>query len=110
LRATRLLRAALELPSETVLDCAVGTGKHAIAFLSKGKKVTGLDIFDPKLRHENYTAKGQTFEKADLPEFDLVWSCHTLEHVENPGFFLRRLRDWTKPGGWLAGPHQIELP
>lgn len=102
MRATRLLRTALEIPSETVLDCAVGTGKHAIAFLSKGKKVTGLDIFDPKLRHTNYTAKGQSFEEANLPEFDLVWSCHTLEHVENPGFFLRSLRKWTKTGGWLA--------
>jgi SAM-dependent methyltransferase len=102
LRAVRLLREALTLEIETVADCAVGSGHHAIAFLSQGKSVIGIDTSPAKISHPRYRHVQERIENIDLVPVDLVWSSHTLEHVENPGLFLSTMRRWIKPGGWLA--------
>ena len=102
MRAVRLLRSAVELDGERVIDCAVGLGKHTQAFICYGKSVIGVDIGPPRITHERYTHIQKPFELLDLEPADIVWSCHTLEHVNNPGFMLKKFRDWLKPGGWLA--------
>ena len=74
-----------------------------MAFLSKGAKVYGIDFGHPQIKHARYVHRSSSFDRAEIPEqADLVWSCHTLEHVSNPGIFLTKLREWLKPGGWLA--------
>ena len=103
MRAVRLLREALTLPDVTdVIDCATGQGKHAQAFLSQDKHVVGIDLGRSFLRHSNYRHLKQSFEKVSPEPADLVWSCHTLEHVPNPGLMLTKFREWLKPDGWLA--------
>ena len=102
MRAVRLLRTATELDVGNVIDCAVGKGKHATAFLSKGMRVTGIDLTPSKISHRNYHHIQQPFEELDPVKVDLVWSCHTLEHVKNVGIMLTKFREWLKPGGWLA--------
>ena len=44
-----------------------------------------------------------TFETANLDEkkFDAVFLMHTLEHLDEPQFVLKRIRDWLKPTGRL---------
>lgn len=101
MRAFRLLKAALDLPCQHVADCAVGHGNHAMAFLSKGRDVTGIDLSPAKIRHPRYRHLHRSFEDCEI-EADMVWSCHTLEHVTDTGVMLRAFRDWLKPGGWLA--------
>ncbi|NLX10330.1 MAG: class I SAM-dependent methyltransferase [Chloroflexi bacterium] len=39
---------------------------------------------------------------ADLPRVDAVWNSATLEHVESPHIFLRKLHQLLKPGGLLG--------
>ena len=101
MRAVRLLREAVKLPGE-VIDCAVGQGLHSMGFISKGKRVVGIDLGGPKISHPLYTHIRSPFELAVPEPSDILWSCHTLEHVTNPGFMLEKFRSWLNPGGWLA--------
>lgn len=103
MRATRLLEYALTKKPETVLDLAVGPGEHAKCFIANGAKVTGVDVINPKFEHPDYTHIKQAYEFLKLEEqFDMVWSCHTLEHIPNPQHFLTHLWEWLKEDGWLA--------
>lgn len=45
----------------------------------------------------------QTFEDVTLPTefYDAVFLIHTLEHVEDPGLLLSRIREWLAPKGRL---------
>ena len=101
MRAVRLLRHTVNLDGNFVVDCAVGRGLHAMGFLSKGKSVTGIDLTPAPIKHDNYTHIQQPFETVDV-ECDILWSCHTLEHVTNVGIMLTKFREWLKPEGWLA--------
>jgi len=107
MRAVRLLEDAISKGPETVLDVAVGTGKHAQAFISTGSHVTGIDLTEAPCEHPNYTHLHNSFEVAvhnDLFEtapFDMIWSCHTLEHMPNVQAFLTGLHKLLKDDGWL---------
>lgn len=50
-----------------------------------------------------------SFENATLPDqhYDAVFLIHTLEHVDDPVFVLKRIKNWLKPGGrlFLAVPN-----
>jgi len=72
-----------------------------MAFLSKGKRVIGVDISPPEIQHTRYIHVQESFDNLNL-ECDILWSCHTLEHVTNVGQMLTQFRQWLKPGGWLA--------
>lgn len=103
MRSVRLLEYAISLNPETVLDIAVGPGKHAQSFIANGAKVTGMDVIPPKIEHENYTHIQSPYEIAELNEkFDVVFSCHTLEHVPNVQHFLVHLAKWCKEDGHLC--------
>ena len=80
MRGVRLLRTAVELDVEDVIDCAAGPGKHSTAFLSKGKNVIGIDLKPSGLTHQNYRHIQESFEDVELDPVDLVWSCHTSVH------------------------------
>jgi len=53
-----------------------------------------------------YTRNIITDDLSDLPLADTVWCAATLEHVDSPHVFLRRLYYLTKPGGRVV----IEVP
>ena len=76
-------------------------GCHSKSFLSKGKNVTGIDIKRSYVKHKRYTHIRQSFDEVNA-DADLVWSCHTLEHVPDPGSMLRKFREWVRPDGYLA--------
>lgn len=103
MRGVRLLEYALTLEPESVLDLAVGPGAHASAFLGMGVAVTGVDTTPGKIRHPQYEHYQTPYEELELDnQFDMVWSCHTLEHIPNAQHFLMSLRKWTKDDGYLA--------
>jgi len=106
MRATRLLEYAISKKPATVLDIAVGPGKHAQCFIANGSHVTGVDVKDAPFEHENYVHIAQNYEtlkvKEDAEKFDMIWCCHTLEHIPNAQHFLIHLASWLKDDGWLA--------
>lgn len=109
-----LLRHAIAHRAPRVLDVGVGPGTHARAFLGAGSHVTGVDIQPSPFEWDdmceakmlpNYTHVHQAVELLEHEEgaepFDLIWSCHVLEHIPNVQNHLVQLHDYLKDDGWL---------
>lgn len=84
--------AAVPLPGR-VLDVGSGSGEHAKALRAANYEVTELDW-----------GKGQDYNTWTClaGSFDGIWCSHVLEHQQNVGSFLRKLRRDLRPGGLLA--------
>ena len=94
---TQKKMASLLRPKSRILD--VGCGRwpaHAKFFEALGHKADTVDF------HEGATFRGDYNTLEIERRYDMVWCSHTLEHIVNPGFFISKLRDNTKRGGWLA--------
>ncbi|MCX6340459.1 MAG: class I SAM-dependent methyltransferase [Candidatus Aureabacteria bacterium] len=103
----------------SILDCACGTGRHAILFAKNGLSVTGIDIDSEriKLAHENAVGAGVDvrFETAafselnrlfSLPKFDAV-ICVGNSLSQLPGLpaveeAIRSMAAVCRPGGMLV--------
>jgi len=84
-----------------VLDIGASTGAFLSIFKEEGWEVLGVDpsrssAGEIKIIHEH-------FEKTDLPKnyFDLVILNHTLEHMDNPMFVLKKVYKVLKKNGIL---------
>jgi len=99
------LRAFLRLVDDAqaheniVADIGVGRGLHATGFCCQNFQVHGVDGRPAEVRHPNYTHHFSWFEDWEPVPVDMVWTCHTLEHVPNPGDFLTKCRELTPVGG-----------
>ncbi len=101
----------------------VGAGKHEILdlgcgrgwmaeFLSPFGKPTGVD-FSPdgiQFAKDNYASYGEFYlanpdsETMGLPadrRFDVVVSSEVIEHAEDPLQYVRQIKRFLKPRGWL---------
>ena len=95
IKAGEALAKALALPCASVLDVGCGDGYHARQFKLAGKKVTTVSLGEGADFCGDYLA-------LDLPQFDLIWCSHVLEHQTNPGLFLKKCKADLNPGGWLC--------
>ena len=104
MRAVRLLEYAISKEPKKVLDIAVGKGNHARGFICQGAQVTGLDLTEAPIVHPLYDHIQSPYETADIGDrqWDMIWCCHTLEHIPNVQHFLVHLRKWLKDDGWLV--------
>jgi SAM-dependent methyltransferase len=92
-------------PPASVIDVGTGPGYSSLVFTSMKYKVTGISLNDgPKLLEKEplYAHVRSDLIDADIPEADIVWCSHTLEHVTDVGMFLRKCRRLVKPGGWFC--------
>jgi 2-polyprenyl-3-methyl-5-hydroxy-6-metoxy-1,4-benzoquinol methylase len=123
-RARALLRLNINvvplLPVGRMLEigCASGAFLHEMA--KKGWTVQGIEFSETaanrsrKLGYPVYAGRIETAAAPDEP-FDLVVGWMVLEHLHNPVQALRKVHDWTRPGGWLAlsvpniGSYQFSL-
>ena len=100
---------------ESVLDVGCGAGDHAREMATAGKRVVAIDLLPREGFNNQHNGGSVFFLEADYmkPEgafanttfaerFDAVWSCHVLEHVDNPQAMLRRMFNDLKDGGLLA--------
>lgn len=87
------------------VGCAAGAFMHEMASL--GWQVEGIE-FSGTAAHAasqlGYKVHAGSLETAPPPDeqFDLIVGWMVLEHLHNPVNGLKKLREWTKPGGWLA--------
>jgi 2-polyprenyl-3-methyl-5-hydroxy-6-metoxy-1,4-benzoquinol methylase len=100
--------------NKKVMDVACGTGYGLEMISSVAEKGTGIDIDKGSLNYalENYKFYGKNFnfrkrdlEKEDLKigyfgnEYDTIISFETIEHLENPDFFIQNVKDILKDDG-----------
>jgi 2-polyprenyl-3-methyl-5-hydroxy-6-metoxy-1,4-benzoquinol methylase len=87
------------------IGCASGAFLHQMAGL--GWQVQGIE-FSEKAAHcaeqLGYSVYIGPLETAPEPDnsFDLIVGWMVLEHLHDPVKGLQKLRDWAKPGAWLA--------
>lgn len=95
---------------QSVLDVGCGRGDHAVEMATAGKRVIGVD---PNCVEDYNTQQNggsvfflrQDYLDPEFPlseQFDAVWSCHVLEHVDNPQAMLRKMRGDLRDGGLLV--------
>lgn len=100
------------------IGCGGGIFAESAARLSSTAHVTAIDPTpsvlavakahakkDPALR-EKLTYKQSSIEELEVPKegegYDVVSLFEVIEHIDNPGAFLERVRPFVKPGGWLV--------
>ncbi len=97
----------------SILDMAAARG-HFLHYAAQGlgvERVVGIEA-DPTLLHRELVPDraeiiGEDFREVSLDEkFDLVYSCHTLEHYADPMPHLRFIRDHLN----REGAALIDLP
>ncbi len=95
-----------------VLDVGTGGGEFAYLLQSLGHQVRGIE---PNRGYAEYSqqeyglaAEIGFVQDAVFPaeSFDVITIWHVLEHTEDPGAVLARLRSWLKPDGILV----VEVP
>jgi len=93
---------------ESVLDVGCGLGYSCKYFAQKNLDVTGVEggtnainnsVFSGKVFHNDYTVSHALSDEFDF-EFDLVWCCEFVEHVEEK-FMENFLHDF-KTGKYVA--------
>ncbi len=95
--------------SETrVLDIGAGYGGAVKAFRDRGLNAVGVEL-DGKLCHTARERFGVDLINAGILEcnfdpatFDLLYSAHVHEHLDDFGLVNERLLTWLKPGGFLC--------
>lgn len=97
---------------KTVLDVGTGGGEFAYLLQSLGHQVEGVE---PNRGYAEYSQQeyglnarvGFVQDVVFQPEaFDVITIWHVLEHTEDPGSVLARLRSWLKADGVLV----VEVP
>jgi 2-polyprenyl-3-methyl-5-hydroxy-6-metoxy-1,4-benzoquinol methylase len=98
----RELAGGTEPPS--VLDIGCATGAMLLHLRDRGWRVTGVEI-SPSAEYaraaRSLDVRSLPLEENHFPEesFDLVLASHVLEHLNDPGSFVREARRLLRPGG-----------
>ncbi|MEX2139915.1 MAG: methyltransferase [Pirellulales bacterium] len=113
-------------PSAAALEVGTGSGSSLVRLAPWFARLDGVDVCQGPLERirraigawrPELAAKVRLFEldfcapeaHARLPQkYDLIFSCDTIEHVPNPGAFLRNVHAVLKPGGraFLTFPNE----
>jgi SAM-dependent methyltransferase len=93
---------------DRALDLGCGTGVHTMQLADRYDEVLGVDLSGPMVEFARHRRprSGVRYEQRDLRDvapdgdgrFDLVFSAHTLHHVELDSA-LHRIRSLVRPGG-----------
>lgn len=94
---------------QTILDVGSGAGEHSKVLANYGKTVTSIDfgrsvyaLQANSIPGTINNIKGDFYEITFKTLFDCVWASHVLEHQPNPGIFIKRCMQLTKPNGIIC--------
>lgn len=90
-----------------LLEVGCASGAFLYARRSEGWSVEGIELSQEAsaaARGLGLEVFGGPIEAAPAPAqpYDAIAAWMVLEHLHQPVVTLRRLADWTRPGGWLA--------
>lgn len=122
--AEHILRYKACLPllgGKIVLDIASGSGYGCALISEAAKAVYGVDLSEEAIKYaeENYARDNITYRVGDAAGIpvedsiiDVVVSFETLEHVDDPGAFIREVKRVLKPKGLfiVSTPNDAEYP
>lgn len=104
----RLLSEGALGPVRSVLDVGTGYGYFLHELRSRfGLHGVGVELSRQEAEHARQTLGLEVINLAlstsglSKASFDLVTSFEVVEHIADPGQFLRELLDFVRPGGWL---------
>jgi SAM-dependent methyltransferase len=98
----RLLRRAGLAPGASVLDAGAGRGRLVAELARRGYDARGIE---PSERGAASAAAAglpvarESLERHSDAGLDAVVLWHVLEHLDEPGAALARVRSWLRPGG-----------
>ena len=106
-------RVAAELPGGAkILDAGAGEGRYRSLFSEQDYVTVDLAVGDPDWDYTNLDLV-PNLSRLPFPEdtFDAVLSTQTLEHLSEPGRFLREASRVLRPGGrlFLTAPQCFRL-
>jgi 2-polyprenyl-3-methyl-5-hydroxy-6-metoxy-1,4-benzoquinol methylase len=106
-----LAKHGVSVEGKNVLDAGCGTGFFVEHYLSRGARVTGIDLTDVSVANLSQRFPQARFEVADLAawnpraQYDLVSCFDVLFHIVDDEAWERALTNLVaavRPGGWLA--------
>lgn len=104
-RALGLVQRYIPDLGSKILDCASASGNFLLQLSKAGyTDLQGLDIDDyrlPEAKHFSLKTADVCLQPMPWPDknFDAVVSLQTIEHLENPYYFIREASRVLKPGG-----------
>jgi 2-polyprenyl-3-methyl-5-hydroxy-6-metoxy-1,4-benzoquinol methylase len=88
---------------DRILDFGANWGYLSWQLQRRGFKVSAYEISKPRAAYGKKLGIEIQTDLAQLePGFDVIYSCHVLEHTPNPAQAIRTLLQLLKPGGLLV--------
>jgi SAM-dependent methyltransferase len=92
---------SLAAPPAGLLDVGAGRGRFVAAAREAGYEATGIE--PSSAREADHVSRASVEDAAFEPaSFDVVTMWHVLEHLEDPGTAIDRVRAWLRPGAGLV--------
>lgn len=90
-------------PGQRLLDFGASWGYATYQFRKAGFAAEGFELSRPRAEFgRRLGLEIASQQPVDGALFDMVFSCHVLEHVPNPLQTLKMMLSWTKPGGMVV--------
>jgi SAM-dependent methyltransferase len=88
----------------TVLDLPSGSGWLRSRIAQPDVVIDGIDLYESQPRGYRNFLKRDMDEgiPEELGRYDLIVSCEGIEHIANPGLFLKSAREHLNPGGTVV--------
>jgi 2-polyprenyl-3-methyl-5-hydroxy-6-metoxy-1,4-benzoquinol methylase len=95
------------MPPGRMLEVGCAVGEFLRTMAGRGWEVEGIEFSEKAARaaaNLGFRVHAGPLETAPVPKepFDLVVGWMVLEHLHDPLGGLKKLREWSKPGAWLA--------
>jgi 2-polyprenyl-3-methyl-5-hydroxy-6-metoxy-1,4-benzoquinol methylase len=96
-------------PGKRLLDVGCATGFFLEAAADQGFEVRGVEFSEiaislarPDIRERIVCGDVNSLLKSEAQKYDVVTAFDIVEHVQDPGKFLREIREIITPGGFLV--------
>ena len=90
-----------------VLDIGCATGALLATLRERGWECTGVEISGPQaqyaIKNKNLDIRNAALEENHFPDesFEVVIASHLIEHLNDPGSFVREVKRILVNGGWF---------
>jgi SAM-dependent methyltransferase len=97
-------RIAEQVRPRTILDLPSGNGWLRQQILASDVAIDGVDLYEARPSGYRAFLRGdlETGVPDELGRYDMIVCCEGIEHIANPGLFLKSARKHLNPGGTIV--------